>query len=196
MRLLLLFLLLFCSTSHAALIEYSGTFNANFNGTGSGTPQGVTNINGSWSFLFDDSIVIGNPGDEIYSTTLTNLIFSPDPLGATSFGLGNTGVDLTYRDGSLNQIFVYGDPNGSGSATSVNFDDFGLIYFPPGNLSFAVVSTAAVRGSSESRSSASGMYTASPVPVPAAVWLFGSGLLGLLTWSKRQNHKLNYANSC
>lgn len=55
------------------------------------------------------------------------------------------------------------------------------------NLSFStVMATPAVGGSFNSADVFSGNLANSPVPVPAAVWLFGSGLIGLIGIARRK----------
>lgn len=54
------------------------------------------------------------------------------------------------------------------------------------NISFSSIGTPAVGAAITSETIFSGNVVNSPVPVPAAVWLFGSGLIGLVGVARRK----------
>jgi len=60
-------------------------------------------------------------------------------------------------------------------------------------LSLILPSSGAVAGGSGSSSSAGAGPSVSAVPLPAAVWLFGSGLVGLVAVSRRSSGRLRSA---
>ena len=88
-----------------------------------------------------------------------------DSLG--SFAEGNS---FTVADSNSITMSIARLP--SGIDTNVNADDFNAACITPGS--------ANISGSGDCSASVS------PVPVPAAIWLFGSGLLGLIGVSRHR----------
>jgi hypothetical protein len=93
-----------------------------------------------------------------------------DSLG--SFAEGNS---FTVADSNSITMSIARLP--SGIDTNVNADDFNAACITPGS--------ANISGSGDCSASVS------PVPVPAAIWLFGSGLLGLIGISRRKQGSLS-----
>ncbi|RDH81017.1 MAG: hypothetical protein DIZ80_12905 [endosymbiont of Galathealinum brachiosum] len=134
-----------------------------------------------------------------------------------SLSAGTTSLDLYYDvegDTSYGYDFIM-DITGSGSISNVGGGDSDLgdvfgngwrqfggdIYGEVGSsvLGFSFDFTAAEGASlliagtytdgnfDDTAINASTLAAVSPVPVPAAVWLFGSGLIGLCSFAKRRN---------
>jgi hypothetical protein len=86
-------------------------------------------------------------------------LFASDDIG---YGTGG-GPSLDFLSGSLTNFDFYK------SSTPYSFDSYGL-YFDDFDALFGTWTST----------------TLTPVPVPAAVWLFGSGLLGLVGIARRK----------
>jgi hypothetical protein len=165
----------------AAVLTFVGDFDATFNNP----TQGIPNIIGNWSFDFDTDSIPGT-GIETLLVNLTSLTLSPSLIGTTNFSISNASGWLQYQDGSLLTLGVGGDINGPDGVTS-NTDDFSVGYDPAGNARSATVSVASspllTDGTGMQGGSVSGSF--SIVPIPPAVWLFSSGMLGLIAMAKR-----------
>ncbi len=101
-------------------------------------------------------------------------------------GLGNIGPNAVTRDTTGNTLFYRYDPNlilppNEGLFLSVLTDTTGF------DLSGAFTIYAQNDfGASVFSTSLKGVSAPSAVPLPAAIWLFGSGLIGLLGISRRK----------
>lgn len=180
---LLLRLILFISsffaaslTSQAALIEYSGTFDVNF------TDSAVSKISGAWATSFDDSGVLGI-GTEFFNVSPTTFTMSPSPLGTTTFDTTNVGISLYFIDGVPSNIVMVGGLINAIPAVSAAADDFSLSYNSSGALFSGLYSISTESGVAQS-ATAVGTVSIASIPIPAAVWLFSSGLLGLVGIAK------------
>jgi hypothetical protein len=166
----------------AAVLTFIGDFDATFNNP----TEGIPNITGNWSFDFDTNSVQGLDG--LFTVNLTSLTLSPNLIGTTTFNISNTSGWLQYLNGTLSDLGIGGDisePFGVSSDT----DDFAASYDAAGNASGAVISVASSPLTSDSApglqgGSVSGGF--SIVPIPPAVWLFSSGILGLIAMAKRR----------
>ena len=144
----------------------------------SGTPQGyLAWVNGltdgdevtAGFWAYDD--VAGNPSARIWGH------YTDDALDVDSYA-GSAGGNSTYSDGNGWSYLEY----------TWTFDSAG------GTRDGLMIETRFYDGSSAPETiyiddlyvSSTGGYIASPVPVPAAVWLFGSGLLGLAGLRRKQ----------
>ncbi len=158
-------------------------------------------------------LLTGNVQDRVVRSDNTgDLIFSPrlrdlnDPAGTAwisgfsmngfngfttdvnyrTDGLGNIGPNAVTRDTTGNTLFYRYDPNlilppNEGLFLSVLTDTTGF------DLSGAFTIYAQNDfGASVFSTSLKGVSAPSAVPLPAAIWLFGSGLIGLLGISRRK----------
>ena len=85
--------------------------------------------------------------------------------------------------------------SGTWSLNSTIFDDYlkvALVFKAGNGFSAYLLDGSATSGSWDVQSwtrnglSHASVYVVSAVPIPAAVWLFGSGLVGLITFSRRR----------
>ena len=126
------------------------------------------------------------------------------PLAGGTFDLGFDSAKLQINSVTINTAIYDFFPDGGellspGLWGTVGFDTF--FTAPTGNMTIATINlTALMEGSSQLVILNSAFFddgtdqlnptllpgTVSSVPVPAAVWLFGSGLLGLLGIARRK----------
>ena len=170
-------LLVVASNTHATLVNYTITGDVIF-----GDEYGYTNAFGLTEFetitatgIFDDSVLTGSTGTVLFGAGSGNTMTLN--VGTTVFSASN---DIEYDLGAPELEFLAGDLfgfdiliyNGVNDATAdfssffLGFDDLDGLY---GEWQTTVV-----------------FSPVSAVPVPAAVWLFGSGLLGLIGFAKRK----------
>jgi hypothetical protein len=108
---------------------------------------------------------IGNETGTVLFATGSGNTMSIDLNGTTLFETNDSGYgtgigpSLTFASGSLFDFDFQKPASPAFNSSFLSFDDFDSMYGEWTNLSLTVVPTA--------------------VPVPAAVWLFGSGLLAL-----------------
>ena len=137
---------------------------------------------GTWTLTFD---ALANPGDDgLYdindptsNATASAFIKTLDPndgyatndirvdtTGVSPDAWGSYSISLDLSDPSLaDQILQFGF-----NTTATNYENSGVFY---DNICF---------------SNDGGASCVSAVPVPAAIWLFGSGLLGLVGMARRK----------
>lgn len=190
-RLVALVALIGCSAStHSAVIQISGNFNA-FNGSSSvGNPPSINDISGSWSLTFDESIVVGSGLERFSGFTLDSVSLNPNPLGSTFFDLSNTTADLLYVDGGLETVTIGGAINDPSETMESNTDDFFATY---SGVTGGVSDTDSVGWTISTEpvdiyftNDVTGSLTVSAIPIPAAAWLFGSALLGLAAIQRKR----------
>ncbi|MCB1662216.1 MAG: hypothetical protein KDI20_06410, partial [Pseudomonadales bacterium] len=73
-------LLVVLASSANATVIYSG----NFSGSNTTSSSAVQSLSGSWSFEFDENLVMPSASFQILYGAMTSLSLTPDPLGATS----------------------------------------------------------------------------------------------------------------
>ena len=120
-------------------------------------------------------IKIRDPDTKPRTLTLDNLYFQSAGVADTalsndSFFVSNSGAPGVERQTAL---YIQDD-------STVYLGDFTL----SGNMTFAWSGEEAEAGDLRFRIGADGQVTG--VPIPAAVWLFGSGLIGLIAFAKRR----------
>lgn len=135
--------------------------------------------------------ILFTPGSFNSTTAIVGFMVSDDPNQAVMDNpglLGPAASDMSLLSGILvgNWWAVYHVPP--------NTTDNMFTYFP--TLQFTAGTNYYLFASGGSVSPVSVPYTLSmtaapaPVPVPPAVWLFGSGLLGLVGIARRKSHKV------
>ncbi|WP_319523067.1 VPLPA-CTERM sorting domain-containing protein [uncultured Desulfosarcina sp.] len=158
--------------------------------------EGTTlhNWDGTCHGDLDVSVILGAP---------TNAL---DGTGYTGWGSGESGwitlgFDATLNDGEGDDLIVYGFGPGSGtellvSSDNINWTSLGALgSSSPGTADvwgydfsdFGVTSADYVKiiaGPAKFIDAVEGVYA---VPVPAAVWLLGSGLIGMVGIRKRSH---------
>lgn len=178
-------LLLLCCSLSANLCFAALYITGDFTGQDpSGTP---TQLSGNWSLYFDDAVVTGGdinlPGSnyESFVVPLATLSLYPNPLGSTVFDTANTRAELFYLDGIFTGVKV------RTPSTAPWNDGFELSYSASsGELGFMLWSVASDLSVATSTilwlsqgDSLQGSMSITAVPVPAAMWLFGSALISL-----------------
>jgi hypothetical protein len=175
---LLCFLLLGVgSLAQAAILNYS------ISGTGSGSLGGTNFVDANFTISMsgDTALFDGSDINPLISSSV-----SIDGLGTTTIGestrLGINGSIIFFSRSSGLDLFDFflaapvdlTQPFGPLSGIKVfALNQFNDVASSLGLLSF--------------NSSSDVLFQASAVPVPAAAWLFGSGLAGLLAFKRRYN---------
>ncbi len=168
-------LLLYAGGANSALVDFTLVGEVTVADTGNGfglAASDTITVTGA----FDDSALSGT-GNEYISFGAgsgNSLSFDAGSVSFTQaddvdFGAG-LGPNLMFSNGSFSGFDFLAEFGLTGSFSSVD------LLFDAGDDSFY---TLYVTGSWTS-------YTVSAVPVPAAVWLFGSGLLGLVGVARRR----------
>ena len=94
-----------------------------------------------------------------------------------------TTVSSFFNDNVIGwELYSWGTPNITAGGTTDITDQFSPMLFDPNEHYYAFIA-----GGSVSPTTIDVDLTVSSVPVPAAVWLFGSGILGLIGMTKRKN---------
>jgi hypothetical protein len=167
-------------------IVYNGSVNAFDVIVSTGTSKPL--ITGNPQFLDLNSVQIsGATGDLVISLTDTD--YTGSPLALTSlFGgtvLGSADFDF-YLDenntefGMTTHLF----------SSSGNIDDFSgrsTTGLPSLTSPYSLTIVANIHHSSTSVSSFDAEIRTAPIPLPAAGWLLGTGLVGLLGWGRRSS---------
>jgi len=155
------------------------------------------NANGFAEELDDDGSV---PAEAIAggSFSLTATIDASGALSAGSLSIGGTVASLGFNSGTLltGTLTAFGFPDAGGDPLEFLFDvtggDAAALYGGgsiPGGI---ILSDSGFPGSFDSNFDnlvdgvGSGVSDTGVVPLPAAVWLFGSGLLGLVGMARRK----------
>ena len=175
-----LVLLLGSTASQAALVNYSGDFSGSF--SNSATEE----IFGSWSVLVDES-GLGSGWDFIGDLIPTSFSFTSVPSNTPPIDSSEARVQLSFFNGAITDITVGG--NGATGGPAPNTNDFHAYYLAsPGGQLADLLSSVAQESTVHRATTFSGSFTAtaSVVPIPAAVWLFGFGLLALMGLSRRK----------
>ena len=180
-------------STHAAIItyEYSGSW-ASTNGL---DPQEIDGANFDFTFLIDSNTAASGGGDGwAYYTGEASIVVSDSP------------GDINGEYSQQMNMFVRTDYNHYGTITFGNFNDPSInntgnfIFMNTSAINLGVISdtalpignftddiafvwnTSTLGGGNYSASITN--LSASVVPVPAAVWLFGSGLIGLVGFAR------------
>lgn len=132
----------------------------------------------SVTLSFNDNDLFNGSGDDL-------VLFE---LGNASQGF-NDSIDVTINSIKNTYTFSYtGDTVGIWdiAAAAINLDDFGVNGTT--NISSILIGMAVVHPTAGTVPSLSlvGALNTTPVPVPAAVWLFGSGLIGMVGLARRK----------
>jgi hypothetical protein len=178
------FLTLCAATANAALITYD-VDRAIGDGAVEGTittdgtlGDGVSvNIMQDWSL----TLTVPDPGDPSIILTATidpdnsNLIFGSTVINATetelSFDFDLAGNDFMLFSGGTTELFWCMETSAGGCNGPDSHEHIGV----QGTAFYSVPHTGEIV-----------FATATVVPVPAAVWLFGSGLIGLVGFARRK----------
>jgi len=203
----------FCAgTANAA--QVAATLDSVSNHVGGGTWSAVTSGDATWSYDTVTGVIIGSgtfsadfyagPGPTLYfSYTIEDLLIGGGSSAAATSFVCSEGI-LAGQAGGVAcanyAINANGDESswsyGPGTAFSRTIGGDDTIVADQHNIAFWDDMTSELVGTSLTLSNADGSYssyvpqftmnfTVSEVPVPAAVWLFASGL-GLLGWLRRK----------
>ena len=184
-------LLMVSGVAQAASVTYNYTGNAfdTFSGSLFSAADSVT------ASITVDCTSLGGAGD------CTNFAYARMGTHVTSWNISAGGVTITNLDTSSVTSRIGIETNAGGDITKWTLNMFGPPTLPAapgyGTALYDRIDTSFVsKGSNDAISSNAapvyarvdgnpGQWTATVVPVPAAVWLFGSGL-GLLGWIRRR----------
>lgn len=144
-----------------------------------------------WDIHFEYTVGISQPGD----TGLDDL-YVHIPADNKNFGTLNSSLtpdiiglaDHIGEDLDLTLTFQFGDgTDGLGHRGQPGISGWGWPNHGANCTTATAIATTTGTGTGDcSYTPFSGwLFTASPVPVPAAVWLFASGLLGLVAFARR-----------
>lgn len=117
---------------------------------------GDTTPDGTGNFTFFDNLAVD--GDEVAFTAVEDNV---------------NGNIFRYAGGTLDEVISIGDLLDGKTVAYLEMWDAGL---DAGAIAFKV----------DFDDGSSGVYLAEAVPIPSAIWLFGSGLLGLIGIAKRK----------
>ena len=199
-RVIGVYMLLFGVTAHAAplnliLADAPNIFSTNIGVQYNATTESLIAL-GQASTLDDDGI--GSPLliDSTCCDLSFNLSATIDDAGIASGGsltIGGTVSSLGYNTGTLltGTLSSFGFPVGGGDPLEFVFNVTGGDAAGLFGSQFGVVLTesglpATLFDSNFNNSRNGQANAASIVPIPAAVWLFGSGLLGLVGMARRK----------
>lgn len=163
---------LFCAVSAAQAAPVTYSFNASNFTSERGNAAPVTSIAGT--FTFD--------GEKLLALDLT--------IGTHSFSLGEVGyvgwsdsiqMGATVGNGFNSFSYSFTDENPTGSS----FDDFVFMATLPGFEGPSTFQYTVADIGDLFTANAVSITDAPVVPVPAAAWLFGSGLAGLAAFARR-----------
>jgi hypothetical protein len=116
--------------AHACLLANCSDAAIPFTGTFEGNPgQGVPVISGSFTAIFDDSIITPTTSSD-FEISLSTFSLTPNPIGSTYFDLNVVGATVIYRDGALLGIGIGGLTSNPMRAIEIhsNEDDFAVLY--------------------------------------------------------------------
>lgn len=169
-----------------------GTVNVNYSIDTELPFYGIRDLFGS-----DESLAIGNTGGELLTLSWTNTVFNMEiPIWDVDAFMATGGESVTFAtSATVSPVSLHSSDVWDASTLTLSNDgtenanqnpfNFTLMRFvnPAGfnsvtfNLEIADGITGGV---------GVGDLTINPVPVPAAIWLFGSGLIGLIGIARRK----------
>jgi len=173
-------------------------------GLGSGAQAALVTFNLTGSVTYDDtgdgSNVFGlSVGDPVTATgTFDDSLIGGNIISGSGTIAVSSIPDLVITVGS--EIFTASDDNGSGLLTIISgtvidgIGPAGFVYSGTNPNLFTSDATETFIGTEDNYNSQIfgtwNTFTLTPVPVPAAVWLFGSGLLGLVGVARRKRNRI------
>lgn len=181
------------SNAHAAMVNF--TLSGQITTVGASNPFGLTldaNTITATGTFDDTSFIATSSTSSIldFTTSYNNMQINIGSLtfndaadvygGALLYFTNNAFGGLNFRSENINNIFIStGNPDLQvfGGTTALTSDGLPLIID-----NFSQVTTSSyITGTWDSAS-----FTTSPVPVPAAAWLFGSGLIFLAGFNRKR----------
>lgn len=200
--------------STSAYAEYNDGFVAHSNSFADGTVvtltanvliHGTAGVSGSPNVAYNGAVYWSGQswwrttervGNQFWENSMTNngaSWYASTSTGNGNFGLLTLTTDITL--GQLTNVFLRAETYATANAgsfdgstsTSSSFSDLGNIVSWAGITSLTRKSDGAVIGDFTAISSDTGFnFAQAAVPVPAAAWLFGSGLIGLAGVARRR----------
>lgn len=171
------------------------------NGDGAASTIGEVNVLDGTGFASGSNTMTSSQFSIDTAGTSIDFSFQSDPLLNTVLGSnGQTAASLnfsiTLTDSNDQKVFEWlpdgdvgsGIDGGTESSDpfSLNTGIAGTSTYDPSQNQFAAVTGGLAKGDYNLNISMGSQVNAAVVPVPAAVWLFGSGLLGLVGVARRR----------
>ena len=184
---------IFSINANAAFVNFNGStflLESIVSGAVTGTPVEHTVSPDPYTFG-------GTAGPEITITGGTNILvdfsgFVAGRGGSFTYNLsGATDLGFRFRDflGDIDAMSLGNITTNNVLKSGVSFLPTDITIDPDGNSIF--VNMLGFTVSTNSTMSFDVNFTPAPVPVPAAVWLFGSGLIGLAGVARRKKNSIN-----
>lgn len=176
-------LLLATGAAQAASFDFAGSFSM-WDSTGGQVGMTDTTVTGSFNFDFATGTGVG--GQMSSTTPFFGVLWTADNFSMTANADGTVAADIMFH-WSVNDIPVTVTfamaPNADGTfaVTTVDTEGDGI----PGTA-MAVGPFAGMSPEFFGTATCTADCGPAPVPVPAAVWLFGSGLVGLAGVARRR----------
>jgi hypothetical protein len=152
----------------------TGTSRTVFTMTGSPSDAVMGNLNAGALFTGEPSTSQASANAQV-----TNAFFVNINGNSTGYDL-STGAPYTGKQAAS----TLGVPNSAGLGTSMYF--YEMSTYADANTTDANIYGSTVAFTVGTNGSISGFSSAAPVPIPAAVWLLGSGVIGLLGIGRRR----------
>jgi hypothetical protein len=147
-------------------------------------------VSGAFSFVLDDGGLTGVGWETKFFSPVA---VTPFTIDGAEHNAANTGVQVDFFNGFAAQLLFGGLVGGIGYFPEQGVNDFSLmlLQFDPADP-YENFSYEQMRYSTENFpnvdyfESLTGVAQVSTIPVPPAVWLFGSGLLGMIGIARRK----------
>lgn len=169
------------SVAGAAVMQYAGTFSASFpvNPPEGQTYQGIPALSGTWSFEFDDSMLVSGQFVQSFVVDIDTLSLTPGTINLTEFTTLNSEAELVFINGNLSQLMLGGKIMGA-SGSSGGTDDWGIAYDGESHDIQVVTITSAASSGFQYVTNGSGSFNPSVVPEPGSSLLAVTAVAGLL----------------
>ncbi len=165
--------------------DEDGKFRVDVNIDTTNSPNDFAKITGIYFDLGDDIITQSDITNEVIGGPLTGHTHFDSNAngikGATLLNLGDFETVLGYKDGSAKAdapLSFYVSDHG-GTLTLADWGKVGVRFQSVGENAFG-------GGSDKEMSDTGTLLPPTPTPIPAAAWLFGTGIMGLIGMAKRR----------
>jgi hypothetical protein len=170
------------NTAYAASTPVAVSFSANtFTDFFDGQTPPTDPVSGSFSFVFDDS---GLNGVGLESKSFAASTVDPFFIDGAEYNNTNTGIEAGFIDGILSEINFGGLVGGIAGDPLLGTNDFTLMLLGGPSIDSFIFEqmryTSTNFPNTDFFETTSGVAQVTTIPIAPAIWLFGSGLLGLI----------------